>query len=129
MFASKRSLKGWFSKAAADIIGLNAPYSLSLQSTGIGYKVFTPKSRRFLSSIVLKMGFGGNELAFKIPSDLRIRARRQKIVMVGLDKSLLATYAHNLKALKYPGTYTGKGLRFRNEKIVLKKRKQQQKGK
>lgn len=75
------------------------------------------------------MGFGGSEIGWKSPSNIRIRAKKQKLLLIGLRKDLVSSLAYNLKQLKYPNAYTGKGIRYKKEIISTKKRKQQQRSK
>lgn len=62
-----------------------------------------PKKRKFLSTLIIKMGFGGSEIGWKGPENIRLRAKKQKLMLVGLCKDKLNSYAHNIKQLKYPG--------------------------
>ena len=60
---------------------------------------------------------------------MRVRGRKQKTLVVGLDKQLVNSRVRELIGLRYPGAYTGKGIRVRGYQFLLKKRKQQQRGK
>lgn len=95
----------------------------TLTAKGIGYKLFTPKAKKFLNTVVVKMGFGGSALAWKAPDNLRVRAKKQKLTLIGLDKAQVKGVANNFRGLKYPGAYTGKGIQYKGENILLKKRK------
>ena len=129
VFANKKELKGWFSYLINLLESLNRIYAVNLVTVGIGYKFFTPKHARFLSAIVLKMGFGGSELGKKVPKDLRARARKNKLLIIGNDKSKLGSFAKSVIDLKRPIPYTGKGIKYKEQNVSIKKRKQQQKSK
>lgn len=100
---------------------------ITLQLVGIGYKAFTPRKLSF-STLILKLGFGGTSLAFKLPNNIRLRARKQKLLLVGLDGTSVSDIAKKIIDFRSPVVYTGKGIRYRGQQIALKKRKQQQRG-
>jgi large subunit ribosomal protein L6 len=129
VFANKKELKGWFSNLLNLLESLHRIYAVNLVTVGIGYKFFTPRHPRFLSSIVLKMGFGGSELCKKVNKDLRARARKNKLLIIGSDKSKVGSFAKSIIDLKRPIPYTGKGIKYKEQNVFLKKRKQQQKSK
>lgn len=59
IFAKKRDLKGLVYTCYSSCNVANKGVFSKFSYIGIGYKFFTPKRARFLSTIVLKMGFGG----------------------------------------------------------------------
>lgn len=75
------------------------------------------------------MGYGGCEMGYRVPEGMRARAKRIKLMLVGIDKAQIGNVSAQLKWLKWPNAYKGSGLKFRNEKIEIKKRKQQQRSK
>lgn len=127
-FADKQLLKVWFAMLCSAWRETVTWTCLALQIQGIGFKAFCPKMFNY-TSLVLRMGFGGTELAFRVWPNLRVRSRKQKLVVVGMSKQQTTAFTRALVELKYPGVYTGKGIRLRGQSVVLKKRKQQQRSK
>jgi ribosomal protein L6P/L9E len=58
-----------------------------------------------------------------------MRSRKQKLMLFGFDKQKIIQKVMQIISMRYSNVFTGKGLRPRGTKIVLKKRKQQQRGK
>lgn len=75
------------------------------------------------------MGYGGSELAKKIPKYIRARAKKNKLILISNERDKLGSFAQSLFALKRPVPYTGKGIKYKDQIVFLKKRKQQQKSK
>lgn len=65
------------------------------------------------------------------PALIKMRARKQKLLMVSPCLILLRSIVANIIGLRYPVVYTGKGIfnRVFFKKGGLKKRKQQMRGK
>lgn len=82
-----------------------------------------------MSTIVLKMGYGGSELAKKVPNYIRARAKKNKLILISNERDKLGSFAQSLFSLKRPVAYTGKGIKYKDQLVFLKKRKQQQKSK
>jgi ribosomal protein L6P/L9E len=95
---------------------------------GVGYKSYIPKTRNY-KYLVLKVGFGSVDLGYNLDLSLKGRSRKQKFILVGTDLCKLAHNVRTIINLKYPNSYTGKGIRLRNQTILLKKNKQQQRSK
>ncbi len=69
------------------------------------------------------------ELAKRVPFSIRARAKKQKLILVGNDKARLGSFAKQVIELKNIIPYTAKGIKYKDQQISLKKRKQQQKSK
>lgn len=65
-------LKPFLKGLSAKLDGVMRLSYIPLQLIGIGYKAFTPRKLSF-STLILKLGFGGTELAFKLPHNVRLR--------------------------------------------------------
>lgn len=104
-------------------------YFFSLRLSGTGYKCITP--RRFRRRVLfLRVGFAASELLYKLPiNNVKIRAKKQKIVLFGFNASRVAQIGQQIINLRYPNVYTGKGIKNIKAVYVTKMRKQQQRGK
>jgi len=111
------------SLAANCIQGVFEGFSKSLDLVGIGYKVdLRPKS------IVFSLGFS-HPIEFPIPTGITMKVERQTrniqnyistIIVSGADKQLVGQVAADMRSLKKPDAYKGKGLRYTNEMVRLK---------
>lgn len=92
------------------VAGVFAPYYKVLQLYGIGYRAYVPKF--FSRSVcVLRAGFGAAELGVRLSPLVKLRSRKQRIVLVSPFKELMNAEAASIVALKGTNAYTGKGIR------------------
>lgn len=110
------------------IDGVTVLHKFFFQMVGVGYKSYIPRTRNY-KYLILKVGFGSVDLGYNLGLSIKGRARKQKFMLVGTDLSYLAHHSRTIINLKYPNSYTGKGIRLRNQTILLKKNKQQQRSK
>lgn len=74
-----------------------------LKLVGTGYKCIIPKRTSF-KFLYLRVGFAAAELLYDSTNENRVklRARRQKILLLGFNKTLLANISKRLVNLRYP---------------------------
>ncbi|MEJ2245542.1 MAG: 50S ribosomal protein L6 [Acidobacteriota bacterium] len=111
------------SLAANCIQGVHEGFSKSLDLVGIGYKVdVKPKS------IVFSLGYS-HPIEFPIPPGISMKVERQSrtiqnyvatIIISGANKQTVGQVAADIRSLKKPDAYKGKGLRYTNEMVRLK---------
>jgi len=111
------------SLAANCIQGVCKDFSKSLDLVGIGYKMaLKPKA------IVFTLGYS-HPIEVPIPPGITMKVERQArtiqnyittIIISGADKQLVGQVAANIRSLKKPDAYKGKGLRYSNEMVRLK---------
>ena len=87
---------------------------------GIGFRSWTYKISNGFNYLVLKIGFS-RDLSIKIPFAINaIILKPTLILFKSLDKNMLNQFVAFLRSLKSPDSYKGKGLRYIDEKILLK---------
>jgi len=113
-----KALWGTYASHIMNMIeGVNKGYTNKLIVEGIGYKAdITP------TEIVLKVGFS-HPVKVSIPKNLKVSSDKGVIVITGIDKELVTSFASGLKAIKKPEPYKGKGIRFEGEVIRRKEGK------
>ena len=99
------------------IAGVNKPYEKKLILEGIGYKADVTGSE-----LVMKLGFS-HQVKVAIPKELKVTSEKNIIAVSGIDKELVGRYIAEIRALKKPEPYKGKGLRYDNEVIRRKEGK------
>ncbi len=99
------------------IAGVNKAYEKKLILEGIGYKVDIVGTQ-----LVFKVGFS-HQIKVNIPKELKITADKNIITVSGIDKEYVGRYIAELRALKKPEPYKGKGMRYDNEVIRRKEGK------
>lgn len=94
--------------------GVSEGFSKKLRLEGVGYRASEKDGKLFL-----KLGFS-HEVSFDIPDDLNFDIKKKVIVISGIDKGRVSQMASDIRAVRTPDAYTGKGVRFDGEKIKLK---------
>ncbi|MCE5248018.1 MAG: 50S ribosomal protein L6 [Candidatus Polarisedimenticolia bacterium] len=113
----QRALHGLTRALLANAVhGVSEGYERALQVVGTGYKVEpAPKG------LTLALGFS-HPVVFELPQGVaaRVEDKNTTIVLAGIDKQQLGQVAANLRAIRPPDAYKGKGIRYKDEQIVLK---------
>ena len=118
-----------FSKAAAGtfrslinnmIIGVSEGYEKQLELVGVGYRAKTQGK-----NVNLTLGFS-HPVIYKIPDEIEILTPSQtEIIIRGIDKQKVGQVAAEIRSLRPPEPYKGKGVRYKGEQISLKETKKQ----
>lgn len=95
--------------------GVTKGYEKRLEVVGVGYLAA-------IQGDVLQLRVGyANELHQKIPSDLNVTCPDQTHVVVqGCDKQSVGQFAAEVRALRKPEPYKGKGIRYQGEQVKIK---------
>lgn len=97
------------------VLGVKNGYEKKLEVQGVGY-VCSIKDKK----LQLRVGFA-NELKEEIPAGLEVTCPDQThIVIKGCDKQLVGQFAAQIRSLRKPEPYKGKGIRYQGEVIKLK---------
>lgn len=109
--------------AANNVRGVTEGFTKVLDIVGIGFKAEAkPKA------VVLSLGYS-HPIEFPIPEGISIKVERQPrgiqhyvatLTVSGADKQLVGQVAADLRALRKPDAYKGKGIRYADETIRLK---------
>ena len=97
------------------IIGVKEGYEKRLEVVGVGYIAAIQDD-----TLQLRVGFA-NELHKKIPTELDVTCPDQTHILVkGCDKQLVGEFAAEVRALRKPEPYKGKGIRYQGEHVKIK---------
>ena len=97
------------------VIGVSAGFSKSLVVTGVGYRAEVQGKL-----LVLNLGYS-NDFIAAIPEGLSVVADAQgKITVSGVRKDAVGEYAAEIRKLRGPEPYKGKGIRYEDEVIKRK---------
>ncbi len=99
------------------IDGVNTPFEKKLIIEGIGYKAEIKGE-----NVVLGLGFS-HPVTVPIPKDLKVTVEKSVMTVVGINKETVGQFAANIRALKKPEPYKGKGIRYSDEVIRRKQGK------
>ena len=111
----ERAIQGTaFNLIRSMIIGVTEGFSKSLELIGVGFRV-AKKDK----GIELNIGFS-HPVYFEIPSGVECVVEKNIITVSGIDKQLVGEVAANIRKLKKPEPYKGKGIKYSDEKIRRK---------
>lgn len=113
-----RSLWGTISSHVNNmVLGVNKAFEKKLILEGVGFKVEVAGT-----NLAFKLGFS-HPVTVAIPTNLKVSAEKNIITVSGIDKELVGKYTAELRAMKKPEPYKGKGLRYSDEVIKRKEGK------
>ena len=98
------------------VIGVSAGFTRALLINGVGYKAEVQGKL-----LVLSLGYS-TDFAVAIPDGISaaVEANGQKVVLSGHDRHALGKFASEVRGLRLPEPYKGKGIRYEDEKIKKK---------
>lgn len=96
------------------VIGVNEGFEKKLEVNGVGFRVN-------LSGADLKMNLGfSHEVKYTLPSDVTAKVEQNTITISGISKQQVGQVAAEIRALKKPEPYKGKGIKYSDERIIRK---------
>jgi large subunit ribosomal protein L6 len=100
------------------VIGVSQGFEKKLEITGVGYKAAVAGK-----SLQLSLGYS-HDVNFPIPDGIAIVTPKPTEVMItGIDKRQVGQTAAEIRALRGPEPYKGKGIKYANEFIFRKEGK------
>ena len=94
--------------------GVSHGFSKKLEISGVGYRVA-------LQGADLKMNLGfSHDVIYKVPQGVTAAVDQNTITVSGIDKQQVGQVAAEIRALKKPEPYKGKGIKYEGERIVRK---------
>lgn len=104
------------------IEGVQKPYEKSLEFVGVGFKVALAGS-----TLNLDVGFS-HPVKFELPKGIEAKVDKQVVTVSGIDKQLVGETAAQIRRVKPPEPYKGKGIKYTTETIRRKAGKAATKG-
>ncbi len=94
--------------------GVSQGFVKRLQIEGIGYRASLEGK-----NLNLSLGFS-HPVSFTAPEGIEFKVEKNIISVAGVDKGLVGQVAAQIRALKEPEPYKGKGIRYENEVVRRK---------
>lgn len=94
--------------------GVTNGFSKTLEVNGVGYRVAVKGN-----TIELALGFS-HPVLVDLPKGLEAKVEGQKLTLSGMDKELVGEIAAQIRRLRKPEPYKGKGIRYENEQVRRK---------
>ncbi|MBR3660703.1 MAG: 50S ribosomal protein L6 [Bacilli bacterium] len=114
-----KALHGTANANIANMIkGVREGYKKGLEIVGVGYR-FNMKG----SNLVINAGYS-HPVEMKVPEGIKVEVvSNTEITVSGISKELVGEYAANIRKVREPEPYKGKGIRYKDEYIRRKEGK------
>ena len=100
------------------IIGVSKGFSKSLEAVGVGYRFNVSGNK-----ITINAGYS-HPVIMEAPSDLSVTSESNtEITIHGIDKQKVSEFAANVRKVRVPEPYKGKGIRYKDEHVRRKEGK------
>ena len=100
------------------LIGVTEGYEKKMEIIGVGYR-FTQKG----NTLVVNAGYS-HPVEVEVPQGLKIEVpSNTELTISGIDKCLVGEFAANIRKIRQPEPYKGKGIRYKDEIIRRKEGK------
>lgn len=110
-----RSLRGLTLRLLENaVLGVSAPYVKQLEVRGVGYK-----AAKQGSTLVLNVGYS-HPVTIEPPVGVDVDVQKSTISVAGIDKQLVGQVAANIRRVRPPEPYKGKGIRYVGEYVRKK---------
>ena len=110
-----RALWGLFRRLVENmVVGVSKGYEIKLEINGVGFKAA-------MQGKVLKLDVGfSHEVDFTVPEGTAVTVEKNIIAVSGIDKQLVGETASQIRRIKKPEPYKGKGIKYVDEQIRRK---------
>ncbi len=100
------------------VMGVTEGFTRVLEVKGVGFRLAV--AGKYLS---LSLGFS-HEVRYAIPEGIEMSVDKATILTItGIDKQLVGQVASEIRELRKPEPYKGKGVRYQNEYVPMKEGK------
>lgn len=100
------------------IIGVSEGFSKGLEAVGVGYRFQVQGNK-----INISAGFS-HPVVVEVPTDLKVeQVSNTEITISGIDKQKVSEFAANIRKIRKPEPYKGKGIRYKGEYVRRKEGK------
>lgn len=96
------------------VAGVQKPFEKGLEFVGVGYRVS-------LAGNVVKMEVGfSHPVEFPLPSGIEGKVEKQTLTLAGIDKQQVGEIAAQIRRVRPPEPYKGKGIKYVDEVVRRK---------
>jgi large subunit ribosomal protein L6 len=96
------------------VVGVSQGFEKKLEINGVGY-------RAALAGTDIKMSLGfSHEVVYHLPAGVNAKIEANIITISGISKQQVGQVAAEIRALKKPEPYKGKGIKYIDERIIRK---------
>jgi large subunit ribosomal protein L6 len=96
------------------VTGVSQGFEKKLEINGVGYRVAAQGA-----DLKFNLGFS-HDVIYNVPSSVQVKVEQNTITVSGSDKQQVGQVAAEIRALKKPEPYKGKGIKYADERIIRK---------
>jgi large subunit ribosomal protein L6 len=112
---ARRALHGYVRATVANMVtGVTEGWKRTLEMAGVGYRANLSGT-----DLVLSVGFS-HQVTITPPAGITFAVADGKIVVTGIDKQVVGQTAAQIREVKKPEPYKGKGIKYEGERIRKK---------
>ena len=111
----QKALWGLFRSLIQNMVeGVTKGYEKKLEVIGVGFKVATTPGK-----LTMSLGFS-HPVIVDVPKDITVAVDKNTISIFGADKQRVGQFAAEVRELKKPEPYKGKGIKYSDEVVRRK---------
>ncbi len=99
------------------VTGVSKGFEKVLDLRGVGYRAQVQGN-----SLNLSLGFS-HPVIYQVPEGVEVKVEQSKITLSGIDKQKVGQAAAEIRAFRPPEPYKGKGVRYIDERVMMKEGK------
>ncbi len=103
------------------VIGVSSGFEKNLEIVGVGYR-----AEKSGENLVFRMGFSHTVEVRPLPGITLNAEAANRVKVSGIDKEVVGQMAAEIRSIRPPDAYKGKGIRYAGERISLKAGKSKQ---
>jgi len=96
------------------VTGVSQGFEKKLEINGVGYRV-----QQQGAELKFNLGFS-HDITYKVPEGVQAAVEQNVITLSGIDKQKVGQAAAEIRSLKKPEPYKGKGIKYADERIIRK---------
>jgi len=96
------------------VTGVSQGFSKKLEINGVGYRIAQQGA-----DLKLNLGFS-HDVIYHVPQGITTAVEQNTITISGISKQQVGQVAAEIRALKKPEPYKGKGIKYEGERIIRK---------
>ena len=96
------------------VVGVSEGFKKQLEINGVGYRV-APQG----TDLKIEVGFS-HPVIYKVPEGIKAEVEKNVITINGADKELVGQVAAEIRSIRKPEPYKGKGIKYIDEVIRRK---------
>jgi large subunit ribosomal protein L6 len=96
------------------VVGVSKGFEKKLELNGVGYRMAVAGN-----TVKMNLGFS-HEVVYTLPQGITAAVEQNVLTISGISKQQVGQVAAEIRALKKPEPYKGKGLKYVDERIIRK---------